>query len=90
MNPIHALRLVAAQPGEQEADHLDQLEPHPPEQATVILHLTHDVVLQLGASAAEDSAASGGLSARCGIDRTSYDVWLDLHTGEGRLRRQTR
>jgi hypothetical protein len=22
--------------------------------------------------------------------RTSYDVWLDLHTGEGRLRRQTR
>jgi hypothetical protein len=20
--------------------------------------------------------------------RTSYDVWLDLHTGEGRLRRQ--
>ena len=21
--------------------------------------------------------------------RTSYDVWLDVHTGEGRLRRQT-
>jgi hypothetical protein len=43
----------------------------------------------------KDARASCTPKGRCKIGwivaeggRTSYDVWLDLHTGEGRLRRQ--
>ena len=43
----------------------------------------------------QDARASCTPKGRCKIGwiiaeggRTSYDVWLDIHTGEGRLRRQ--
>jgi hypothetical protein len=44
----------------------------------------------------EDAQASCTPKGRCRIGwiiaeggRTSYDVWLDLHTGEGRLRHRS-
>jgi hypothetical protein len=47
MNQKQDPHLVAVQMREREADRLDvQREPHLPEQATVTLHLTDDVVLR--------------------------------------------
>ena len=73
----------------QHADHIERpLEQNRLGEAMERLSLTDDVFLrscnwsrvQLG------DPAAGGLNA----GRDSWDVWLDRHTGEGRLRHRTR